>query len=301
MGGRDYLSVAFLCGGFGIFASTVELIPANGELRDKSDAIFHLYFLGSSHNLIYTPALIRKFAQLRSSVVDYSSIKWIIFNRTFGIPAEYRGAYHAASDELDACVAKHLLQEPYMGDMSRSAIFYTLKYLRNLVTLRETDERKENDGIDLDPTSDLAPWEQHASVERIETHDLSVEVNLYPLLTSFVGHMTLPAMMGKAYAANSPNALEDIDLLDDSFFGITAGLPRWLPWLRKAYEARDRLHQGLASLYHALDMEAEGQRSGRYKDLSDVSELIRSYDRIWKRIGLSVHARAAAGLSMPWA
>ena len=107
--------------------------------------------------------------------------------------------------------------------------------------------------------------------------------------------------MGKAYVANSPEALEDIDTLDDSFLGLAAKLPRWLPPLRKAYEARDRLHQGLASFYEALDMEAEGQISASYRDLSDVSELIRSYDKIWKRIGSSVHARAAAGLSMPWA
>lgn len=221
----------------------------------------------------------------------------MIFNRTFGVPAEYQATYTAASDELDACVAKHLLQEPYMSDMSRSAIAHTHAHLRSLVTLKERPKVNEIDEVD----SDLEPWEQHASVERTENRNPTVEVSLFPLLTSFLGHMTLPVMMGKAYVANSPNALEDIDILDDSFLGLAAKLPRWLPPLRKAYEARDRLHHGLVSFFDALDLEAEGHISDSYKDLSDVSELIRSYDMIWKRIGLSVHARAAAGLSMPWA
>lgn len=194
----------------------------------------------------------------------------MIFNRTFGVPAEYQATYTAASDELDACVAKHLLQEPYMSDMSRSAIAHTHAHLRSLVTLKERPEGNEIDEVDSDLKPDLEPWEQHASVERIENR-------------------------------NPTNALEDIDILDDSFLGLAAKLPRWLPPLRKAYEARDRLHQGLVSFFDALDLEAEGHISDSYKDLSDVSELIRSYDMIWKRIGLSVHARAAAGLSMPWA
>lgn len=90
--------------------------------------------LGSSHNVFYTPALVRNFAQLRLSVVDYMSIKRMLFNRTFGNLAEYQDIYTAASDELDICVAKHLLQDPYMSDMSRSAIFHIHAHLRSLVT-----------------------------------------------------------------------------------------------------------------------------------------------------------------------
>ncbi len=225
----------------------------------------------------------------------------MIFNRTFGVPREYQDTYTAASDELDACVAKHLLQEPYMSNLSRSVILRTRAHLRRLVTLNAMAKGEDGNGMDSVPKINLEPWEQHAYVRRVEFQSLSVEVSLFPLLTSFLGHMTLPAMMGNAYVANSPETLEDIDVLDDSFLGLATKLPRWLPPLRKAYEARDRLHHGLASFYYALDLDSEGQRSTSYGDLSDVSELIRSFDRIWKRIGLPVQARAAAGLSMPWA
>lgn len=250
---------------------------------------------------MYSPALIQTFAQLRSTVIDYTSIKWTILNRTFGIPAEHRDAYVAASDELDACVTKHLLQEPFMSDVSRSTFSHIKANLRNLVTPKEMSKGAEKKRTNSTPVIDLAPWEQHASVKTIEPHSLSVEVSLFPLLSSFLGRMNLTAMMGKAYVANSPDALEEIGTLDHGFFAITLGLPRWLPWWRKAYLARDRLHQGLAAFYQALDTEAEGQQMGAYGDLSDVSELIRSFDGIWKRIGLPITARAAAGLSMPWA
>ena len=268
---------------------------------DKSSAVFHLYFWGSSHNIVYTPALIRNFSQLRLSVVDYTSIKWAIFNGTFGVPTEYRDIYIAASDELDACVAKHLLQEPYMSKMSRSVISNTDAHLRNLVTWKASPETKENNGVGLDSTPELAPWERQKSANRIERQYPSIEISLFPLLTSFLGHMTLPVLMGNAYVANSPNTLEDIDILDDSFLGLAAKLPRWFPLVRKAYDARGRLHKGLASFYEALDSEAAGQHTTFPGDLSDVSDLIRSYDGIWKRIGFSIHARAAVGISMPWA
>lgn len=124
--------------------------------------------LGSSHNIIYTPVLVRNFAQLRSSVVDNMSIKRMLFNRTFRNLAEYQDIYTAASDELDICVAKHILQDPYMSDMSRSAISRTHAHLKSLVALKEMPKGKENDGVDLDPKSDFEPWQRHASVKRIE-------------------------------------------------------------------------------------------------------------------------------------
>ena len=68
------------------------------------------------------------------------------------------------------------------------------------------------------------------------------------------------------------------------------------------YYARDRLQESLGRLYTSLDMVAAGQDPGRpWRDLSDVGCLIKGYDRLWKKAGFPVGARAAAGLSMPWA
>lgn len=89
-----------------------------------------------------------------------------------------------------------------MSDSSRSAISRTQVHLRSLVTLNETPKGTESDLEASDPESDLEPWEQHASVKPTKNQNSSVEVSLFPLLTSFLGHMTLLAMMGKVYAAD---------------------------------------------------------------------------------------------------
>ena len=78
--------------------------------------------------------------------------------------------------------------------------------------------------------------------------------------------MNLPAMTGNIYLANSPDALEDIDILDNSSFAPAAKLPRWFPPLRNSYDARESLYQGLSSFYIALDIGTEGQLSRPHRD-----------------------------------
>lgn len=183
-----------------------------------------------------------------------------------------------------------------MGEMVRTANANTQRNIEMLVTCTGAEDSVKP-----------AAWEQRASPRKVtgsEEGPSLCEVSLFPLLTAFLGSMTLPAMMGKAFAAQSPTTLEDIDVLDESFTLLALGLPRWLPIpsLRRAYDARDRLHGSLERLYTSLDMIAEELDPGQpWRDLGDVSELIIGYDRLWKMAGFPVRARAAAGLSMPWA
>ena len=218
----------------------------------------------------------------------------MILNRTFGVPSSCEEAFTTVADKLDSCIVKHLLQEPHMSDISRAAISNARKNVKDLIT------------TSVDPNADKKPWERYASCAVRVSRDLGsvFEISLFPLVTSFMGHMTLPAIMGKDFIANSPSAVEDIELLDNGFLGITIGLPRWfsIPSLKRAYEARDRLHHGLASLYSSLDRTTDGLDPGSaWRGSSDVSQLIKNFDGIWKSAGLSVSARAAAGLSLPWA
>ena len=201
-----------------------------------------------------------------------------------------------ASEELDAWVAKCLMHQPWMGEMVRAAIANTQRDIARLITFPEAENEVA-----------LAEWERHASIKRVTASKegpFSCDVSLFPLLTAFLGSMTLPAMMGNAFLAHAPTALEYIDVLDDSFALMALGLPRWLPItsLRNAYCARDRLHDNLERLYKSLDMLAEEQDPGPpWRDVSDVSHLIKGFDRLWKKAGFPVRARAAAGLSLLWA
>ena len=180
-----------------------------------------------------------------------------------------------------------------MSNLFRAVVANTRNNVEKLVT------------TSLKTKVEMKPWERNASCKLI-AGDLgsAFEISLFPLLTSFMGHMTLPTIMGKAFMANSPNAVEDLEILDDGFLGITMSLPRWLPipFLRRAYEARDRLLHGLACLYSSFDRMADGQDPGLiWRDTSDVSHLVKNLDVIWKKGGLSVAGRAAGGLSLLWA
>lgn len=248
------------------------------------------------HNIMYTPSQIRNFASLRSPTIDFNIIKWRIFRDVFGIPSEYHGAYMAASDELDACVRKYLMQEPWMNEMIRKAIAKIARNVEALITFPGVASEAK-----------AASWELHVSPKQFTGSTkgpVAYEVSLFPLLTNFLGSMTLPAMMGETFVAQSPTVVEDIEMLDDNFGMLALGLPRWLPILslRNTYHVRDRLHDNLEQLYASLDTVAEeGNLDPKWSKLDDASPLITAFDRSWKKAGLSVRARAAAGLSMAWA
>lgn len=92
--------------------------------------------------------------------------------------------------------------------MVRATIANTQRDTGNLVIL--TKVRKE---------VKLATWEPRASPRRVTASGealLLCEIILFPLLTTFRGSMTLPAMTGKAFVAQSPTAIGDFDVLDDN-------------------------------------------------------------------------------------
>ena len=271
---------------------------ANFKDRDKNaHNIIQLTFGGSSHHFLYDPAHIQTFADLRTTTVDFTKIKWQMFHNTFGIPAKYQDAYEKTSPRLNACVYQHLLQDPYMSDLARAAIGNTARCIEKLVTGPDSSDQGGE------------TWERYISRRSVGSntdHGLNAafEVDLFPLLTSFLGYMTLPALMGHEFITCSPDFLNDLECLDESFISMTLGVPRWLPHARikRAYEARDRLHKSLSYLYLSLDRRAEGSKLGSaLEDFGDISRLFVSFDAMWKRLGLSADERAAAGLGLPWA
>ena len=104
------------------------------------------------------------------------SIKWTIFNKVFGIPSEYREAYSLASDDLDACMVKCLLQGPHMSNVSNAAIANIGKQVNSLVTISGHP-------------CDLAPWERHSLTSTVVMQGSisTIKASLFPLLISFLG------------------------------------------------------------------------------------------------------------------
>ena len=91
--------------------------------------------------------------------------------------------------------------------------------------------------------------------------NLPREATVYPLVTEFLGSMTVPAILGKMSFGQSPPLLDGIDVLDDSFTLMALGLARSLP-TPSSKRAWDKLHENPERLGTPLDTVTEGRNRG---------------------------------------
>ncbi len=111
------------------------------------------------------------------------------------------------------------------------------------------------------------PWERmanptHPLVDHKEEMPTAVEVDLFALVSNFVGLIILNALLGTDFVELYPSALSDLQELDKAFHCMALGFPRWLPFsgLAKAHMARQRLLVAIDAFHRALDKEAVGER-----------------------------------------
>ena len=100
-----------------------------------------------------------------------------------------------------------------------------------------------------------------------------------------------------------PSVLEDLCDLDSGWKFLALGLPRWVPFprIRKAYFARRRLLGAIQSFHRALDADAiDAHPQDPWRDLSDVSALVRDRRKEWQGRKMSLRASAAADLAFIW-
>src|SRR6516164_284843 len=81
---------------------------------------FRLNLLGTTHNIVYTPSLVRAVLMRRSSEIDQHSAVWYILKNVFGTSEKYKGAYIEGYDELNGPVIACLLQQPWLGQMMQT-------------------------------------------------------------------------------------------------------------------------------------------------------------------------------------
>ena len=133
---------------------------------------------------------------------------------------------------------------------------------------------------------------------------LSVEVDMFALIRNFVGMMTMRALMGKDWADSQSNFVDLLWSFDNGFRSMVMGVPRWvpIPGLSKAYIARRRLCQILASFHRAMDSHATSETSTSFlNDFDEVSQLIKDRCSIWRAHGTEESVKGPADLSLLWA
>jgi len=97
-------------------------------------------------------------------------------------------------------------------------------------------------------------------------------------------------ILGQAFIEFYPTFWEDLWAFDSQSYRFAAGFPPWipLPGVSAGYAARDRLLRAMTAFETALRATEEDHNPGpRFRDMEDVSEVMKRRSRILREIGYS--------------
>jgi cytochrome P450 len=258
------------------------------KARDQSlHGIFALNLGTTTHNIISDPNLVKGVMRQKESAVQFQPMAWTIVQRLFGIPSSSKAKYDAVWEELTSISARTLMKEPYLGNMLKRTIRGLEENIPQMVSF-------------MDSPIDQQPWERRANATLISPSE--VGINLMSVMRDMMGHVSVPALFGRAYLENYPDILHDVYDMDYGMMWFLMGLPRWtpIPSATKAHLARARVSQSLNAFHRALDSVADGKATdSSWGDLDDVSELIMKRHALCKEKGFAVEERG--DISILWA
>jgi len=221
---------------------------------------------------------------------------WYILHNVFGTPKEYKSSYIEGYDEFNGLFNVCLLQQPHLGQMVQIVARNLEEYIPNFVSFTESP-------------IDQHPWERNSNI-RVQkvvssqgTEEPYVEADLFSMLRDLMGNCSVPSLLGQAFMENFPDALSTIWEFDAGFRYLAMGLPRWIPIrsCTKAHLARKKLLDWLTTFHYAMDRLKDGQDpEAEWRDLSDVSELIKRRHQVWSKLAVPPEGRAAGELAVLW-
>ena len=259
------------------------------QRSNYKDGIFALNIFGKTHNIIYWPSLTIALLDQPENHADFEPIRTKVMCNVFGFPRRERKKWAAALKDLDA-TWRFLGEEPWLGEMVQA----TTARLRDRVTEFMT--------FATSPVDQML-WERTAGVEvkKDGEGEEVVEASLLPLVREFVAHIATPSITGSNFVANFSGLFEDLWTFDRGFMFLGMGLPRWFPVLRltRAHIARKKLLDALYAFHDAMEKEACGQDPGQdWRDLDDVSPLIKARTEVYRMHNFSIQVRAACEVAL---
>ena len=238
--------------------------------------------------------MVKHVLQQPSRTVNNEAILWNLIIKIFGGDDRLRSAFGAAKKELDTAITRNFLREEPVAKATQ----VTVQRLQELGPVMMTFSLS---------VADQNLWERTASISLpkgetdLGTRALeAVEASLFPLIRNFVGHVSLPTLMGARFVESYPTVLNDLWDLDDAFNLLVVGVPEWLPIpvMKKAKAARTRLNNALAQFHLELDREDAGAKTG---DLSDVSVVMKERSQAHRAHGIGPIDRGPLDLGLLWA
>jgi hypothetical protein len=158
--------------------------------------------------------------------------------------------------------------------------------------------------VSLDKTLvEQSEWIGLANVIAVPGDKQSFEVDFFHLLRTAVASVVSPAILGKAFMKNNPGIIQDLWNFDAGMAFFMIKTPRWIPIStnRKAHASRDRLRAASFEFMNALSQSLDGKDPGpRWRDLSDVSEVIWERCKAWRRSGQDMEVWAGGEMIFFW-
>ncbi|KIV92851.1 hypothetical protein PV10_04115 [Exophiala mesophila] len=262
---------------------------------DPASSTFALWMAGSKHNILTSP----------------SSAKQTLLDRNAPLTMEPFVFHIMKHFWDDRGGLKKMDQTALWGDVHKAL---TIMVRESFVTvaIRGAVEGVQTKTWNLVSGAhsyiDQSVWERSGKVEVISAGDSTgtnpfiAEASLHPLLREFVGDIATRVFMGNQFAENNPNILPDLWKTDGHFNLFIAAIPTWLPGMRGATAARERIVDAVQEHHEALGRYLDGQDPGpNYSDMSDVSSVIVNRYIEFRKGGADPRTFATGDAAIFWA
>ena len=204
----------------------------------------------------------------------------------FGTRAGIRQPMHDRVKELNGAISRNLVQETAVKSLMKLAFAKLQELTPNLVTFSDDSPQ---------------PWE---AVANSRSQPNGVEIDLFPLIRDFVGHISIPILIGSDLIKQYPTVMDDLWELDNAFPLLAMGIPSWVPisGVKKAAAARGRLIEGIGRLHENLDAVATGEADeSLVHRMEDVSPIVRERNRIYREQNFGRLDKGSMDLALLWA
>lgn len=257
--------------------------------------VFSLNLFGVQHYILSQLSVIQALFNKHSATLSFDNVRWTILVNVFGANSKLKPEYTRVRSDAQDCITHGLLREPGASELVNRTVRAIEKLTPDLVSFSES-------------MVDQSPWERAGSaslqgVDKDAAGTPSVEVDLFTLIRNFVGHVTLPSLVGSEFMDVYPKAMDDLWEFDSGWDSLVLGLPRIfpLPSLATAHIARRNLLEAMGSFHEAIDkVSADQEPSEPWRELRDVSQIMAARSFIWRTHATPPGIKGPADLSLLW-
>ncbi|KAJ5794414.1 Cytochrome P450 [Penicillium paradoxum] len=254
-----------------------------------NEPVFGIYLRGVKYNAVVSPSMMKTVFSTKAVPPNNQMLDQALQN-VFGDRSLIHNLGLERNQGISDNAATILSDESFIAEASSAIIRLVRRDMPNLVSFCRS-------------LVDQNSWERGISgVEVPDENDQTVcEANLFALTSNFIGHIMTTFLMGEAFVDNFPNLSEDLGRLDQCFVTLFAGIARWAPHpaASAGHAASGRLRHIMSVFHRAFTAWDDGIDPGiEFRDLDDVSELVKDRMRTFRKLGLSHGASAAGHLSL---